>query len=119
MNKFILPLERHFPKQMSTQPIKKETNQFHDVLSKVDQLKVSKHAKMRMQERNINVSNEKWDRIESKMNEAKVKGVTDALVVAGDVALVVNTKNNTIVTALHSNEATDKIFTNINGTIII
>ena len=41
------------------------------------------------------------------------------LVVAGDVALVVNTKNNTIVTALHSNEATDKIFTNINGTIII
>lgn len=53
------------------------------------------------------------------MNEAKQKGVTDSLIMADDAALLVNTKNNTVVTAMDRDEAASKIFTNINGAIVI
>jgi|SRR5690625_618434 len=121
MNKYIHPLQHSFfPNQKVTTPVKKESKQtFKQVLTDVTNVKVSKHAKMRLQEREIHINNEKWQQISEKMNEAKAKGVTDALVVMDEVALVVSTKNNTVVTALHHKEAADKIFTNINGTIIM
>lgn len=119
MNNYIHPLHQHYTKQPLPKQKVKQTNSFQDVLSNITSVKVSKHAKARLHERNIEISHEKWDQIGKKMNEAKGKGVTDALVVLDDVALVVSTKNNTVVTALNSNEAADKIFTNINGTILL
>lgn len=119
MNNYIHPLGKQFSKQPVMKQMEKEPNPFKEVLSKVSQVKISKHAQVRMAERKIEITEEKWEQIGKKMNEAKIKGVTDALVVVDDVALVVSTKNNTIVTALHTNEATDKIFTNINGTIFM
>lgn len=92
---------------------------FKDVLSTFTDVKVSKHAEARLQERNIEIHENKWTQIAEKMQEAKAKGVTDALVHFDDVALIVNAKNNTVITALHQKEATEKIFTNINGTILL
>jgi len=39
------------------------------------------------------------------------------LVLVDDIAFIVNTKSNTVVTAV--NEAEEKVFTNIDGTVII
>src|SRR5690625_3605617 len=119
MNKYIHPLHQQFPKQSIAKPIPKNESPFKQILADVSKLKVSKHAEMRLQERNIMISDEQWNHISKKMNEAKVKGVTDALVVMDEAILVVSTKNNTVVTALHNKEATNKIFTNINGTILM
>lgn len=82
-------------------------------------VKVSKHASDRLQERGIEIDEHDWKQISEKMGEAKQKGVTDSLVMINNTALLVSTKNNTVVTAMNQNEAANKIFTNINGAIVI
>ena len=119
MNKYIHPIHNGFAKPITKQPTKQPTTQFKDVLNKVSQVKVSKHAETRLHERGIHISENNWEKLGKKMSEAKEKGVTDALVVMDEVALVVSTKNNTVITALPHQEAESKIFTNINGTIIM
>jgi flagellar operon protein len=93
---------------------------FKDILAKEQQgLKISKHAVERLNERNISINENQWRTIEQKVHEAKQKGITDSLVVMNEAALLVSAKNNTVVTALDRDEATSRIFTNINGTILI
>ncbi|KHE73292.1 TIGR02530 family flagellar biosynthesis protein [Halobacillus sp. BBL2006] len=104
-------------RQKPTSP-KAETS-FQHVLNEVQELKVSKHAKERLQERKIEIGEAKWREISNKMSEAKRKGVTDSLVITDQATLVVSTKNNTVVTAMGREEASSKIFTNINGTIVL
>ncbi|MUK89910.1 flagellar protein [Ornithinibacillus sp. L9] len=102
-------------KSVSNQP----NVSFKDVLAEQQELKLSKHATERLSERNIQFNDEQWKMISEKVMEAKEKGVTDSLVVTSDAALVVSAKNNVVVTALGREEASSKIFTNINGTILI
>src|SRR5690625_1458932 len=120
MGKFIHPLQTsHFPKSHVSKKQRTSQKDFASLLTEAQKVKVSKHAKQRMIERNIQISEDKWQDISEKMNEARMKGITDALVVTDNTTLVVSTKNNTVVTALLSEEANDKIFTNINGAIVL
>jgi len=119
MHKYIHPIHTDFTKPVTKKPLEQPTTNFKDVLKDVSDVKISKHAKARLHERNIHISEHQWDHLGKKMNEAKSKGVTDAIVVMDEVALVVSTKNNTVITALPHQEAANKIFTNINGTIIL
>lgn len=122
------------PRILSTQlrplpPSHKQSNKFvknthfHDLLTneleRHQPIKLSKHAEKRLQERGIVIDREKWLQIETKVREAKLKGVNDSLVVLDNAALVINAKNNTVITALDRREASAQIFTNINGTILI
>ncbi|SFD80511.1 flagellar operon protein [Lentibacillus persicus] len=92
---------------------------FKDMLRDANQLKVSKHAEQRLHDRRITINESQWNAITEKVDEAKHKGVTDSLVLTGEAALLVNTKNRTVITAMNKHEAASKIFTNINGTILI
>lgn len=83
------------------------------------QLKISKHAEKRLQDRGISIDEKQWLLISEKIKDAKTKGVVESLVVLKDAALVVSAKNDTVITALDRDEAKTQIFTNINGTIII
>lgn len=85
----------------------------------VPHIQISKHAKVRMEQRGISISPQTWEKIGEKMNEAKTKGVGDSLVILNDAALIVSAKNKTVITALDRDEAHSQIFTNINGTILI
>ncbi|PAV30006.1 flagellar protein [Virgibacillus profundi] len=101
-------------------PKSNQTNtNFKDILADQQSLKVSKHATERLNERNIHINEQQWQTIGEKMKEAKQKGITDSLVVMNHAALLVSAKNNTVVTAMDREEATSRIFTNINGTILI
>lgn len=106
----LLPKEKNVTKPSSTS--------FKALLAE-QTLKVSKHAKARLYERKIEINDQQWLKIKEKMTEANSKGVNDSLVLVNDAALLVSTKNNTVVTAMSMEEATSKIFTNINGAIII
>lgn len=118
-SKWISPL----PHQRSVNRSAKELPQFQQLLNgkikSSTELKLSKHAKQRMNMRGIEFSQEKWIQIQDKVNEAKQKGVNDSLVITSNAALVVNTKNDTVITVLNREEAQSQIFTNINGTILI
>lgn|SRR5699024_2503976 len=97
------------------QPIKS----FRDILTTKQSVKVSKHAKERMIQRNIQLSDHQWQSLEQKLAEAKQKGVRESVVVLNQATLLVNAEKNTIITALNNEESASKIFTNINGTIIL
>lgn len=83
------------------------------------ELKISKHAKQRMNERDIQIEQSQWRQLEQKIVEAKSMGISDSLVLMENVALIVNAKNNTVVTAMNREETKSQIFTNINGTIVL
>lgn len=92
---------------------------FKSILKEQQELKVSRHANERLQERNIFLNEKQWQLISDKVSEAKQKGVTDSLVLMNNTALLVSAKNNTVVTAMNLEEASNRVFTNINGTILI
>ncbi|MYL48691.1 flagellar protein [Halobacillus litoralis] len=105
-------------------PKKRSLNQkpnapFQQFLQEAKEIKVSKHAMERMRHRKIEISEQTWTKIGEKMTEASKKGVDQSLVVLNDVALVVSSKNRTVVTAMDRNETQSQIFTNINGTIFV
>lgn len=112
-------LQQHYKVPTVKHPKKEAKVTFKDVLSNQQGIKVSKHAKERLRERNIHINEQQWKRIEAKVSEAKSKGVKESLVVMNDSTLLVSTKNNTVITALHKDEATSRIFTNIDGTILM
>lgn len=87
--------------------------------SEQQKITISKHANERLHQRGIQMNQSEWNVISEKLKEASQKGITDALVVTKDAALVANTKSQTIITALNRNEAASHIFTNINGTILL
>lgn len=121
MTDHLFHVHNQLPVQHSVQYRTKQsetTVSFKDVLQQ-EQLIFSKHAKHRMQERNISMNQTQIDSMHQKLQEAKAKGVTDSLVLTNDAALLVSIKNNVVVTALDRSEMESKLFTNINGTIVL
>lgn len=98
-------------------------NRFGDVLqdklNKSNELNFSKHANMRLDSRNIKLSKDQLSRINKGIDNAKEKGVKDSLIIVDDIALVVNIKNKTVITAMEKAEQDNKVFTNIDGAVII
>ncbi|GKX28982.1 hypothetical protein SH1V18_14620 [Vallitalea longa] len=94
-------------------------NVLQDKLNKSNELNFSKHANMRLDSRNIKLSNDQLARINKGVDNAKGKGIKDSLIIVDDVALVVNIKNKTVITAMGKTEQDDKVFTNIDGAVII
>lgn len=81
------------------------------------ELRFSKHANERMASRNIDLTDAQLERLEIGARKASEKGIRESLVLVDDFAFIVNVKNNTVITAV--NEGDDKIFTNIDGAVII
>ena len=63
------------------------------------ELKFSKHASMRLMERNISLTKEQNDRLENGVQKAVEKGIKDSLVMVDSLAFIVNVPNKTVVTA--------------------
>ena len=84
-----------------------------------EQLKFSKHAAMRLENRNINLSQEQSERLESGVQKASEKGIRESLVIVDSLAFIVNVPNKTVVTAMNQNESDENIYTNIDGAVIM
>ena len=94
---------------------------FQQVLNRsldTNPLQFSKHAALRLSSREINLSDEQMTRVENGIKTAGDKGIRDSLIVIDNVALVVNIRNKTVITALDKNQ-TDSVFTNIDGAVIV
>ena len=84
-----------------------------------DELKFSKHASTRLQDRNIELSDSQIDRLSAGMQKANEKGINESLVLMDQMAFIVNVKNNTVITALNEQEIKENVFTNIDGAVIV
>ncbi|HWT76302.1 MAG TPA: TIGR02530 family flagellar biosynthesis protein [Mobilitalea sp.] len=81
------------------------------------ELKFSKHANERLASRNIDLTDDQLARLESGAKKASEKGINESLVMVDNLAFIVNVKNNTVITAVNDGE--DKVFTNIDGAVIM
>ena len=87
--------------------------------SESSELKFSKHAAMRLENRNISLSEEQSLRLENGVQKASEKGIKESLVLIDSLAFIVNVPNKTVVTAMDQGESSDNIFTNIDGAVIM
>jgi len=96
---------------------------FEEVLeriqSKDEDIKFSKHALNRMDNRNISLSSNEMDRLKYGFDKAKEKGVKDALILMGDKAFIASIKNKTVITTVNQEQLKDNVFTNIDGAVIV
>ena len=118
--------EAYFPKQNKT-VAGEENVSFGDILKyksgnpleESEQLKFSKHASGRLEERNIRLSKEQLERLQEGRAKAEAKGINESLVIVDRLAFIVNVPNNTVSTAMEQSETEENIFTNIDGAVII
>ena len=98
----------------------KETVSFQEVLNaKVEQkVKFSKHANQRLENRNIELSEDQLERLNQGVGQARTKQIQESLVMMDNLAFIVNVKNNTVVTAMEQGES-GQVFTNIDGAVIV
>lgn len=81
-------------------------------------VKFSKHAAMRLSDRNIQLSANQSERLETGVTKAREKGIQESLVMVDSLAFIVNIPNKTVVTAIDQAESVEHIFTNIDGAVI-
>ncbi len=86
---------------------------------KTAQVKFSKHAAGRLSDRKIALTDEQMERLDVGTKKAGEKGIRESLVLVDELAFIVNTKNNMVITAMDQTETNENIFTNIDGAVII
>lgn len=82
-------------------------------------IEFSKHAMNRVMERNIDLSADKLERLNTGVKLAEEKGLNDTLILIDSLAFVVNVKNNKVITTVGQDSLRGNVFTNIDGTVIV
>ena len=88
-------------------------------VSPQNEVKFSKHAMTRLDNRNISLTEVQMERLNEGARKAGEKGIKESLVLMDQLAFVVNIPNNTVITALDKSETDLNVFTNIDGAVII
>lgn len=105
--------------------VRKDGLSFQDILTKKTddaqsgEVKFSKHAANRLQDRNIELTREQVERLKEGTAKAGAKGINESLVIVDSLAFIVNVPNQTVITAMDQTETDENIFTNIDGAVII
>lgn len=92
---------------------------FHSADEQVTELKFSKHAAKRLSDRNITLSEEQMSRLEAGAQKSVQKGIKESLVLMDEYAFIVNTKSNTVVTAMQTDHEEENVYTNIDGAVLV
>ena len=82
-------------------------------------VKLSIHAQERLKQQNISISSQDMGKIGDAVNRAEKKGSRESLMLLRDLALVVNINNRTVITAVDKTRQKERIFTNIDSTVIL
>lgn len=120
-----LQVTERYLNQRNPEKLQNQGFSFEEILnqkreaSESSELKFSKHAAMRLENRNISLSEEQSLRLENGVQKASEKGIKESLVLIDSLAFIVNVPNKTVVTAMDQAESSDNIFTNIDGAVIM
>jgi flagellar operon protein len=101
---------------------RKSNVSFKEILSSkisAGDVKFSKHAIQRINDRNINITGDQLKNINHAVEKADKKGSRESLILLNDVALVVSIRNKTVITAMNSTNLKENVVTNIDSAIII
>jgi len=100
-----------------------EKGQFQKILEteleKVDSVRFSAHATKRLQSRSIQFTSKEQAQLAQAVDRAANKGAKESLILLNNLALVVNVKNRTVITAMDAEQMHDGIVTNIDSALIV
>ena len=82
-------------------------------------VRLSGHAKKRLEERNINLDGNEFLKIRDGIDKLKEKGGKDSLIVTEQAAYIVDVDNQTVVTAMDKDDMAENVFTKIDSTLFI
>lgn len=123
INRPIIPIGKVIDANNRNRITTNPSSDFKEILQtqigKQNEIKFSKHAVERLQSRNINLSKQEMQKIDTALTKAADKGVKETLIIMGNTAFIANVKNRTIVTAATGENLKDNVFTNIDGAVII
>ena len=74
---------------------------------------------MRLQSRNIELSSEQKERLETGAEKAEAKGMKESLVIVDSYSFIVNVPGKVVVTAMDQRESQENVYTNIDGAVIM
>lgn len=116
----IEPLQQ--PAAQGQQAAPAEELSFRQVLNQLqaesgETLTFSKHAAQRLEQREIQLSASRLERLTEGARIARAKGLDDALIIVDDSAFVVNTGAGKVITGLQG--LSGRVITNIDGTVIV
>lgn len=83
------------------------------------EVRLSAHAQERLRQQNITISPQDISRITDATRKAEMKGSKESLILLRDLALVVSIRNKTVITAVDKARQKERIFTNIDSTVIL
>jgi flagellar operon protein len=134
INNILIPNVTSLPTQKSQDKNKlnpNETSEFKNLLdstlgersetegSNAKGIHLSTHAMRRLQERNMNLDKEEYQKLQTAIDRLKIKGGQDSLVITGKAAYIVDVPKNTIVTAIDKDSIGENVFTKIDSTILM
>ncbi len=90
-----------------------------EALSENSHVRFSKHAIERINERAIDLSSERLERLNRGVSLAEEKGSDDAVIFVDSTAFLVSVKNNKVITTVSTDEMAENIFTNIDSAVIM
>jgi len=91
---------------------------FDEIFSReISKVKLSKHAQQRLESRDIVLSENEMDKINTAVQKAEAKGSKDSLVMMNNTAFLVNIPNKTVITAMSLLNANENVFTNIDSVV--
>jgi flagellar operon protein len=82
-------------------------------------VRFSNHAMQRLRERNITLNDAQLGAIRDAVDQAAAKGGRESLLLMQDLALVASVPNRTVITAMHTGEASANVFTNIDSAVVV
>jgi len=81
-------------------------------------VRFSAHAQRRMATRSIQFGRGQLRRLEDAVDKAASKGGQDSLILMDELALIVNIKNRTVLTAIDKSSRRENVFTNIDSVVM-
>jgi flagellar operon protein len=91
---------------------------FADALKQVQQVRFSNHAQKRLENRDIQLTDDGLARLNQAVDKADRRGGRDSLVLMDDLAFIVNVKDRLVVTAVDPQHRGEGVFTQIDSVVI-
>lgn len=86
-------------------------------IQKNQNIKFSKHALERLEQRKIQLTTKEVDKIDNAISKAAEKGIKETLIIMNNKAFIASVPNRTVITAAADNQLKENVFTNIDGAI--
>jgi flagellar operon protein len=92
---------------------------WQDLAPQQDVIRLSAHAEQRLAERHISLTAQERTNLGQAISTLHEKGAKNPLIVRQDAAFVVNVPSRTLVTAINQQELQQRVFTQIDSTMLI